>query len=139
MHGADRVPGGSHQHRALGSPHGQTPGRCRGQGGAHHGMGLMPSPLKTPWDGADANTGADAIAGADATVHHGHRSPVDGHGAHPPPKGLTPELCFSLTETDGAASPPHPGGMLHLTIDYSQLSALSATIKAGILANWVFH
>ena len=93
----------------------------------------MPSPGMTPWDGADA------ITGADATVHHGHRSPADGHRARPPPKGLTRELCFSLTETDGAASLPHPGGMLHLTIDYSQLSALSATIKAGILANWVLH
>lgn len=86
-----------------------------------------------PWDGADA------ITGANAPVHRCHGRPAGGHGARPLPKGLTWELCFSLTETDGAAPAPHPGGMLHLTIDYSQLSALSATIKAGIPANWVLH
>lgn len=57
----------------------------------------------------------------------------------PSAQGLRQERRFSVTKMNGAALASPSDGMLHLTIDYSQLSALSATIKAGILANWVLH
>ena len=63
LHGAGGVPGGqaSIGQRAAPTPLGQMPGRCHGQGDAHHRTGPMPSPGLMPWDGADAITRDDAM------------------------------------------------------------------------------